>query len=193
MKKMNKKIIAFIITIITIVIFTINVTCASETLEEYLERNENANIYKVVYSNGEVEYFASYRPIEFELKDYIYKNGNKTYLNSGYVLEVKRYNTWSIDRYIVKTGKSQIYQYSDITIVLDEENLIGHDWFEIYQKDGDSFFLLKDLGKEPLSQMILTTMMSRILPLTLPIVGLIVFVVSFRKGWGFLRRQLIIS
>lgn len=178
MKKMNKKIIAFIITIITIVILSINVICVNMTPEEFFNQYDYEYQYKVVCDDGSVHYFSSETPITFSLTivyyDTIVDSGKSLKVSaSGTIHMLKNSGTYyEIDKklYMIKVKEGIVYH--------------GYEYVEIYERVGDSFFLPKD--SKGMSQILET--MKNLIP---PMVGLTVFAISLKKGWQFLNRHLV--
>lgn len=178
---MMKKIIVILITIMTIFIFTINATCADDTMtpEEFFNTYDYEYKYMLNYSDGGTSYISSPNPVTFSMSDYDY-NGVK--MNSGecFIIDYTRpfYYLRSNGKVLEYTGTGDYTLY----IKVDYENNIGFDYVDIYRRSGDSFFLPKDLKQSPFLRT-----MKNLIP---PMVGLIVSLIGFKKGWNFLRRQL---
>lgn len=169
--KIKKIIVLFIIIAVLIIPFS----CYAMSPEEFFNTYDYEYKYMIKYSNGNTNYFSCENPVTFSMSIY---NKEGEQLKSGNILKVNYSGTIY---HLHNSGTADSHIGTILYMMADSENLIGYDYVDVYKRSGSSFFLPNDLKLSPFRQ---------ILAGLIPILGLIVLLIAFRKAWEFLRSQL---
>ena len=171
---MRKK--RIIVLIIIMVMLLIPFASYAMTYDEFFNTYDYEYKYMIKYSNGNTNYLSSENPVTFSMSIYDsygqkLKSGNSLFINySGTLYRLRNSGTVSVE-----TGGS-------ICIMQDPvQDLIGFSYVDVYRRSGDSFFLPCDLKLSPFRQILVGL---------IPLVGLLILGISLRKGWVFLKHQL---
>ena len=164
-----------LIIIVLAIILIIPVSCFAMTPSEFLNTYDYQYQYMIKYNSGATNYISSDKPVTFDMS--IYNNkGEKLLSGNSLVL-----NNKGILYKLNNSGVVASYTDPKIYIMRNPADKIGFEYADIYQSNGSSFFLPITL-KQSLYRRILTGL--------IPILGLVILAISFRKAWGFLRNQL---
>lgn len=164
-----------LIIIVLAIILIIPVSCFAMTPNEFLNTYDYEYQYMIKFNSGATNYISSDKPVTFDMS--IYNNkGEKLVSGNSLVL-----NNKGILYKLNNSGDVTSYTHPKIYIMRDQANKIGFEYADIYQSNGSSFFLPITLKQSPYQ---------RILTGLIPLIGLVISVICFRKGWAFLRNQL---
>ena len=168
-----KKIIAFLIVI---TVLLIPISGYAMTSEEFFDHYDNEYKYMIKYSNGHVNYVSSEKPVTFSMSKY-YTDGGPI-LKSGNSVVIYSKGTYYRMR---NSGIVDVNTNHKLYVSADPENMIGFEYADVYRRSGNSFFFPNDMKLSPFRQ---------ILAGLIPLVGCLLLGISLRKGWVFLKHQL---
>lgn len=169
--RLKKIIVLFTIIVMLLIPFS----CYAMTHDEFFNTYDYEYKYMIKYSNGHTNYISCEYPVSFSMS--IYNQDGDT-MKSGNSLVMSYSGTMYRLR---NNGSVGVFTDNTLCVLEDPENSIGFSYADVYRRSGDSFFLPNDLKLSPFRQILVGL---------IPILGLIVLVLSFRKAWVFLRGQL---